>query len=512
MGVGERGIELDRAPIALGRLVPGGALDVELAAAHEPLARRVEGVLAAAPRRERLHGARGRAADEREHELAVGLHPRAVAMEQQAVRVRPRAQARERLALGEALAHRVGAAADPAQRHAALEQPDDRAHRHEVAKTKRGLRGDFRRRADQGGAFPITHPPTRNPADTGDVAQGVRGHRAGKYTDALVPQGWRYNERMAHPFRFGVQLENLPPHEWREQIQRIESLGYSSVFWPDHFHTQWEPVTALAAAAAVTTRLAIGSLVYDVDYRHPVVLAKAAATLQLLSGGRHEFGIGAGWMETDYREAGLPYDRPAVRIARLAEALEILRADVDAGTHELLRRALPDRQHRQGRRSAARDAAEAPDRRRRAQGARSRGAHRGHHRHQSEHPEGRRARRHAGRSLARARRREGALGARGSRRGGTPDLEAIELTTLSFVVAITDDPKPLREALARNSPMSVEQVADCPLFITGSAAEIRDTLERRRDRTGISYVVIQGKDPALLESFAEAVVAPLAGR
>jgi hypothetical protein len=60
--------------------------------------------------------------------------------------------------------------------------------------------------------------------------------------------------------------------------------------------------------------------------------------------------------------------------------------------------------------------------------------------------------------------------------------------------------------------MSVEEIADCPLFITGSAAEIRDTLERRRERTGISYVVIQGKDPALLESFAEAVVAPLAGR
>src|SRR5262249_59846152 len=121
-------------------------------------------------------------------------------------------------------------------------------------------------------------------------------------------------------FRFGIQLTNLPPREWRANLQHIEALGYSSVFWPDHFHTQWEPVTALAAAAAVTTRLAIGSLVYDVDYRHPVVLAKAAATLQLLSGGRHEFGIGAGWMETDYREAGMRYDRAAVRSARRAGA------------------------------------------------------------------------------------------------------------------------------------------------------------------------------------------------
>jgi alkanesulfonate monooxygenase SsuD/methylene tetrahydromethanopterin reductase-like flavin-dependent oxidoreductase (luciferase family) len=92
------------------------------------------------------------------------------------------------------------------------------------------------------------------------------------------------------------------------------------------------------------------------------------------------------------------------------------------------------------------------------------------------------------------------------------DVAAIELTTLSFVVSITDDPNPLREALARNSSMSADQIADCPLFITGSAAEICDTLERRRERTGISYVVIQGKDPALLESFAEAAVEPLAGK
>ena len=130
---------------------------------------------------------------------------------------------------------------------------------------------------------------------------------------------------MSHPFRFGVQVATLPAEGWIERARRIEALGYSTLFVPDHFGSQWEPVATLAAVAAVTTRLRVGSLVYDVDYRHPVVLAKAAATTHLLSGGRHEFGIGAGWMETDYVEAGIAYDRPGVRIARLEEALQIVR-------------------------------------------------------------------------------------------------------------------------------------------------------------------------------------------
>ena len=129
---------------------------------------------------------------------------------------------------------------------------------------------------------------------------------------------------MAHPFRFGVQISALPREGWQEAVRRIESLGYSTLFLPDHFGKQWDPTTALAAIAAVSDQLKVGSLVYDVDYRHPVVYAKAAATLHLLSGGRHEFGIGAGWMETDYVQAGMPYDRPGVRIGRLEEALQII--------------------------------------------------------------------------------------------------------------------------------------------------------------------------------------------
>ena len=316
---------------------------------------------------------------------------------------------------------------------------------------------------------------------------------------------------MTHPFRFGVQLQNLPPDAWRERLASIEAQGYSSVFWPDHFHTQWEPVTALAAAAAATTRLVIGSLVYDVDYRHPVVLAKAAATLQLLSGGRHEFGIGAGWMETDYREAGIPYDRPGVRIARLAEALEILRRmwtqerTSFAGEHYQI----------DGIAKAVDPLPQTPPKLliggggRRVLGLAARTAD-----IIGINPSIPKGAVHADTpgDLSPERVLEKVRWVREAAQAAGRDPSALELTTLSFVVAITDDPKPLREALARNSPMTVEQVADCPLFITGSPTEIRDTLERRRETTGISYVVIQGKDPALLESFAEAVVAPLAGR
>jgi hypothetical protein len=89
---------------------------------------------------------------------------------------------------------------------------------------------------------------------------------------------------------------------------------------------------------------------------------------------------------------------------------------------------------------------------------------------------------------------------------------AIELQALSFVLAITDTPGALREALARSSGMTVEQVADCPLFLTGSAAEIQDRLAKRREQTGISYVVIQGAEMEQVERFAAEVMAPLGKR
>ncbi len=126
------------------------------------------------------------------------------------------------------------------------------------------------------------------------------------------------------PFRFGVQLSGPADAKgWVEQARRIEDLGYATATMPDHFTDQLAPMPALAAAAAATTSLRVGALVFDNDYKHPVVLAKELATMDVLSDGRVEIGIGAGWMETDYRAAGMQYDRPGVRIDRFVEALAV---------------------------------------------------------------------------------------------------------------------------------------------------------------------------------------------
>ena len=129
-----------------------------------------------------------------------------------------------------------------------------------------------------------------------------------------------------HPFRFGVQYGGAPSgSEYRETVRRIEDLGYSTVFCPDHFDDQWAPTVAMTVAAEATNELKVGALVYDVDYRHPLVLAKEMATLDLASEGRVEFGLGAGWMQTDYDEAGITYDRPGVRIDRMIEAISVIK-------------------------------------------------------------------------------------------------------------------------------------------------------------------------------------------
>ena len=134
---------------------------------------------------------------------------------------------------------------------------------------------------------------------------------------------------MTHPrtFRFAAQLSKAPDHtarSWAEQARKAEDLGYSTLLMPDHFGDQLAPVPALMAAADATTGLRIGTLVFDNDYRHPVVLAKEAATLDVLSGGRLELGLGAGWMRTDYEESGIVYDPPGIRVDRFAEGIAVL--------------------------------------------------------------------------------------------------------------------------------------------------------------------------------------------
>src|SRR6202049_444591 len=127
------------------------------------------------------------------------------------------------------------------------------------------------------------------------------------------------------PFGFCVQEHRASSaKEWKEKARQAESLGYSALYLPDHFTDQLGPIAALMAAADVTTTLRVGSLVFDNDYRHPVVLAKEAATLDLLSDGRFDLGLGAGWMASDYEQAGIPFDRAGTRISRMEEAPRII--------------------------------------------------------------------------------------------------------------------------------------------------------------------------------------------
>jgi probable F420-dependent oxidoreductase len=130
------------------------------------------------------------------------------------------------------------------------------------------------------------------------------------------------------PFRFIAPAPRLTgdPAAWREQVRRIEDLGFATMSVGDHVSRGWvlEPVTAMTVAAEATTQLRVLSLALANDYRHPVLLHKALATLDVFSGGRVEIGIGAGWMASDYEAAGIPMDRPGVRIDRLAEALDVL--------------------------------------------------------------------------------------------------------------------------------------------------------------------------------------------
>ena len=142
------------------------------------------------------------------------------------------------------------------------------------------------------------------------------------------------------PFRFAVQATNAAGgREWRDTVRKVEDLGYSTLFLADHYlgpgpaqraartpRQDLAPIAAMAAAAAYSDNLRIGCRVFCIDYHVPAVLAKEAATLDLLSDGRLEMGIGAGWSEVEYTAMGLNFDRPGQRIAKLAEVVSLIKA------------------------------------------------------------------------------------------------------------------------------------------------------------------------------------------
>jgi probable F420-dependent oxidoreductase len=132
-------------------------------------------------------------------------------------------------------------------------------------------------------------------------------------------------------FRFGLFAESVRGRaDLLETARAAEECGYDTLLLRDHFVEapfghQLAPLAALTAVACATQRLRVGSLVFANDYRHPVVLAKEAATLDVLSEGRFELGIGAGFSGAEYRAAGLPFARAGVRVDRLEESVQVLK-------------------------------------------------------------------------------------------------------------------------------------------------------------------------------------------
>ena len=307
------------------------------------------------------------------------------------------------------------------------------------------------------------------------------------------------------PFRFGIQV--AAPYDakgWVELARRVEDLGYSTFTMPDHFTQQLAPVPALMAAASATEHLRIGALVFDNDYKHPVVLAKELATMDVLSDGRLEIGIGAGWMASDYEASGITYDSPRVRIDRFEEALAVIKGALAegpfsfAGTHYTI---------------ADYDGQPLPV--------------------QRPHPPlligggGKRV-------LSIAAREADIVGINGTLTAGTIGPEAlatmtyetvadrvavvrkaagerisdIELNIRAFFVSITEDATTVIDNMAAWVKVEPSLIAASPFALVGTVNEITETLLRRRDELGFSYVIV---GPGEVETFAPVVAARLAG-
>lgn len=283
----------------------------------------------------------------------------------------------------------------------------------------------------------------------------------------------------------------------------MEDLGYSTLYVPDHFvDTELAPMVAMAVAAEATTRLRVGALVFDNDYKHPAVLAKEAATLDLLSDGRLELGIGAGWQRSDYDALGLPYDRPGMRIDRLAEALEVIRGAWGDGPYSF-----------KGEHYAITD-------------------YNGIPKPVQQRPPiligggGRKVLTLAGREAdivgINPNLRAGEVGPDSVqdaveemtrrklawiREGAGDRFDDVELQIRYFFAAITDDRAGLAAAVAPGFGLTPEEALDSHVALVGTIDEIVDQLVERRETWGVTYVVV-GAD--LHQAFAP-VVARLAG-
>ncbi len=307
-----------------------------------------------------------------------------------------------------------------------------------------------------------------------------------------------------HTFRFGVQCGGeFDGKSWRELSKKVESLGYSTLYAPDHFiDTVLAPMPALAIAAEATTELNVAALVFDNDYKHPAILAKEMATIDVLSGGRTELGVGAGWMKVDYDALGLPYDSPGTRIARLDEALQVIKgcygpeAFSFSGEHYTVTdyNAIPKPVRGPipitiggGAPKILRLAGREAD------------------------IIGINPNLSVGAITAEAAKSASAIETANKiewiREGAGDRFDDIELQIRYFVHQITEDKAGFAAAVAGAFDSTAEEVLGSGAALLGTEAEIIETLEQRREEWGVSYVVV-GND--FFETFAP-IVAKLAG-
>jgi len=294
---------------------------------------------------------------------------------------------------------------------------------------------------------------------------------------------------MPHKFRFGIQTSRAPSREeWVDKVRRIEELGFSSLFIPDHFNNQFAPIPALMAAADATSSLRLGTLVLDNDFRHPLVLAKELATLDVLSGGRVEAGLGAGWMVSDYEQSGMVYERPGVRISRLEEAVKIMKGLFAEGPFTFSGKHY---------RVTGHEGTPKPV--------------------QKPHPPfligggGKRVLTLAAReadivgvnfSLAEgvvnpAVAVTGSAAATAEKIGWIRDaagkrLDDLELNVTVFFSTVTDDRKAMAERIAPGFGLSPDDVLLSPHVLIGTVEQIVDDLQRHREEYGFSYIVFSG--------------------
>jgi len=319
------------------------------------------------------------------------------------------------------------------------------------------------------------------------------------------------------PFRFSVQaFEATSGAEWLTTARRAEDLGYSTLFTTDHYFGPGEiatesghrpvdvaPLCAMTAAAMATTTLRVGCRVFCVDYHNPVVLAKELATIDLLTDGRLEVGLGAGWVAAEYEGLGIALDRPGVRIERLKETVGLMRQQWSGepmdvrGTHVrasgFAGRPLPVQQPSPpvliggGAPKVLGAAGELAD----IVSINFNNA----------------AGKLGANSVASSNEDATAEKVGWIRAGAGDRFDDIELEIAAYFIAIGDDSGSALEAMAQRFGVPPVELAAHPHALIGSVDAVCEQLQARREKFGVSYVNVAQRS---MEAFAP-VVARLAG-